>query len=172
MVSGNNELELQGSWRLYLKIYDDYTWKWKTKIPRWHITCFLYHFQGSHEYIDIATSWFGGLINRDIKVINEVYALRSIDFQWNVTLSVSVTAYQSRSWDISNNGLTIPTASLLMKTCCLERKKGVRIHIKPPHEPSLGFLSSFFPNWRNKELSTGDFIASRTITWLLWTQRI
>jgi hypothetical protein len=25
VVSGNNELELQGSWRLYLKIYDDYT---------------------------------------------------------------------------------------------------------------------------------------------------
>ncbi|KAJ7005790.1 hypothetical protein NC653_005195 [Populus alba x Populus x berolinensis] len=36
--------------------------------------------EGSHEYIDIATSCFGGLINRDIKVINEVYALRSIDF--------------------------------------------------------------------------------------------
>uniref|UniRef100_A0A2K2BC46 Uncharacterized protein n=1 Tax=Populus trichocarpa TaxID=3694 RepID=A0A2K2BC46_POPTR len=37
-------------------------------------------YDGSHEYIDIATSWFGGLINRHKSYINEVYALRSIDF--------------------------------------------------------------------------------------------
>ncbi|KAG6774733.1 hypothetical protein POTOM_022102 [Populus tomentosa] len=36
--------------------------------------------EGSHEYIDVATRWFDGLIDRDIKVTNEVYSLRNVDF--------------------------------------------------------------------------------------------
>ncbi|KAK1555629.1 hypothetical protein Q3G72_029280 [Acer saccharum] len=34
----------------------------------------------SHEYINIATRWFGGLINRDVKITNEVYSVQSVDF--------------------------------------------------------------------------------------------
>ncbi|KAI9200293.1 hypothetical protein LWI28_005548 [Acer negundo] len=34
----------------------------------------------SHEYINIATRWFDGLINKDVKITNEVYSVQSVDF--------------------------------------------------------------------------------------------
>ncbi|KAK0576923.1 hypothetical protein LWI29_025421 [Acer saccharum] len=34
----------------------------------------------SHEYINIATRWFDGLINKDVKITKEVYSVHSVDF--------------------------------------------------------------------------------------------
>ncbi|EEF52734.1 uncharacterized protein LOC8274674 isoform X2 [Ricinus communis] len=36
--------------------------------------------EGSCEYADLATRWLDGLINKDIQITNEVYAISSIDF--------------------------------------------------------------------------------------------
>ncbi|KAL5780705.1 hypothetical protein ACOSQ2_011442 [Xanthoceras sorbifolium] len=33
-----------------------------------------------HECISIATRWFDGLINKDVKITNEVYSVQSVDF--------------------------------------------------------------------------------------------
>ncbi|WCJ35087.1 hypothetical protein M5689_016355 [Euphorbia peplus] len=36
--------------------------------------------EGSHEYVGMVNRWLDGLINKDIEVTNEVYAIRSVEF--------------------------------------------------------------------------------------------
>ncbi|KAM7518162.1 hypothetical protein LguiB_017124 [Lonicera macranthoides] len=36
--------------------------------------------QGSHNYNEIASRWFDGLINKDTDVTNEIYSVRSVEF--------------------------------------------------------------------------------------------
>ncbi|XP_065847612.1 uncharacterized protein [Euphorbia lathyris] len=36
--------------------------------------------EGSHEYVERANRWLDGLINKDIEITNEVYAVRSVEF--------------------------------------------------------------------------------------------
>ncbi len=52
-----------------------------------HIPPFLlleYCFQGSDEYISTATRWFEGLIDKDVKITNEVYSVHSVEFDRQV----------------------------------------------------------------------------------------
>jgi hypothetical protein len=44
-----------------------------------------YCFQVSDEYMDITTRWFEGLINKDIEITNEVYSVRSVEFDRQVS---------------------------------------------------------------------------------------
>ncbi|CAK7346172.1 unnamed protein product [Dovyalis caffra] len=66
----------------------------------------------SHEYIDVATRWFDGLINRDVKVTNEVYALSSVDLdrQELRKLVRRVHAVQERKGVTEENEQEVDTA--------------------------------------------------------------
>lgn len=44
-----------------------------------------HYFQGSYEYINIASRWVDGLLNKDVEITNEVYAVQGVDFDRQVS---------------------------------------------------------------------------------------
>ncbi|TXG52048.1 hypothetical protein EZV62_021217 [Acer yangbiense] len=56
----------------------------------------------SHEYINIATSWFDGLINNDVKITKEVYSVQSVDFDRQELRKLVKRVHASQeSWTIA-----------------------------------------------------------------------
>lgn len=59
--------------------------------------------QGSDECINMATRWCEGLISKDIKITNEVYSIRSVEFDRQVTwihlCSFDYNVVGSFQWD-------------------------------------------------------------------------
>ncbi|KAF9683151.1 hypothetical protein SADUNF_Sadunf05G0182700 [Salix dunnii] len=93
--------------------------------------------EGSHEYIDVATRWFDGLINRDIKVTNEVYSLRNIDFdrQELRKLVRRVHAVQERKGVTEENQQEMDTAITVAKESLTRFLHGLAKQM--PSEPNL-----------------------------------
>ncbi|TXG52045.1 hypothetical protein EZV62_021214 [Acer yangbiense] len=56
----------------------------------------------SHEYINIATRWFDGLINNDVKITKEVYSVQSVDFDRQELRKLVKRVHASQeSWTIA-----------------------------------------------------------------------
>ncbi|KAJ6399617.1 hypothetical protein OIU77_020219 [Salix suchowensis] len=96
--------------------------------------------EGSNEYIDVATRWFDGLINRDIKVTNEVYSLRNIDFdrQELRKLVRRVHAVQERKGVAEENEQEMDTAITVAKESLARFLHGLAKQM--PSEPNRIYL--------------------------------